>query len=57
MPYDHSRLADAAAGTSLVGWLASWATDALPIIQAIAGLVAIAAGFITIWAHLKRLRG
>lgn len=55
--HDQTRIADAAAGTSVVGWLASWATDALPIIQALAGLVAIVAGCFAIAYHYKRLRG
>lgn len=53
---EHHKLADAAAGTSVVGWVASWATDALPIIQAVAGLVAIIAGLFAIAAHYRRLR-
>ena len=50
-----SRVADAAAATSAFGWLASWATHALPIIQAISGIVAICAGLFEIAYHWKRL--
>lgn len=55
--HQHStRAADAAAATSAFGWVASWATDALPIIQALAGIVAIVAGCFAIAYHYKRLR-
>lgn len=55
--HQHStRVADAAAATSAFGWIASWATDALPIIQALAGIVAIVAGLFAIAFHYKRLR-
>lgn len=58
MPLHHhsTRVADAAAATSGLGWVASWATDALPIIQALAGIVAIVAGLFAIAFHWKRLR-
>lgn len=49
------RVADAAAATSGIGWLASWATDALPIIQAVSGIVAIVAGCFAIAYHYRRL--
>lgn len=49
------RMADAAAATSTMGWLASVAADTLPIIQAVAGLVAIVAGGFAIAYHWKRL--
>lgn len=49
------RVADAAAATSAFGWVASWATDALPIIQAFSGIVAIVAGLFAIAYHYKRL--
>jgi hypothetical protein len=51
----NTRAADAAAATSTLGWLASWATDALPIIQAMAGIVAIVAGLFAIAYHWKRI--
>jgi len=51
----NTRAADAAAATSTLGWLASWATDALPIIQAAAGIVAIVAGLFAIAYHWKRI--
>lgn len=54
--HQHStRVADAAAATSAFGWVASWATDALPIIQALSGIVAIVAGLFAIAYHWKRL--
>lgn len=51
----NTRTADVAAATSTLGWLASWATDALPIIQAMAGIVAIVAGLFAIAYHYKRI--
>jgi hypothetical protein len=48
-------MADAAAATSTMGWLASVAADTLPIIQAVAGLVAIVAGGFAIAYHWKRM--
>jgi len=55
MTMTNTRAADAAAATSTLGWLASWATDALPIIQALAGIVAIVAGLFAIAYHWKRI--
>lgn len=49
------RAADAAALTSIPAWLVSVAVDALPVIQALAGLVAIIAGLFAIAVHLRRL--
>lgn len=49
------RVADAAAATSAFGWVASWATDALPIIQAVSGIVAIVAGCFAIAYHYRRI--
>jgi len=51
----NTRAADAAAATSSIGWMASWATDTLPIIQAMAGIVAIVAGLFAIAYHYKRI--
>jgi hypothetical protein len=51
-----TRLADAAAATSSIGWLASVATDTLPIFQLLAALVAIVAGCFAIAYHWRRLQ-
>ena len=51
-----TRLADAAAATSSIGWLASVATDTLPIFQLLAALVAIVAGCFAIAYHYRRLK-
>lgn len=56
MTQHQHRIADAAAATSGLGWVASWATDALPIIQALAGIVAIVSGGFAIAYYIKRLR-
>ena len=50
-----TRLADAAAATSSLGWLASISTDTLPIFQLLAALVAIVAGVFAIAYHWQRL--
>lgn len=55
MTQHSNRLADAAAAASGIGWLASWATDALPIIQAMAGIIAIISGAFAIAWHWRRL--
>jgi hypothetical protein len=55
MTMTNTRAADVAAATSTLGWLASWATNALPIIQALAGIVAIVAGLFAIAYHWKRI--
>jgi hypothetical protein len=49
-------VADAAAATSSIGWLASVATDTLPIFQLLAALVAIVAGGFAIAYHWQRLK-
>lgn len=51
-----TRLADAAAATSSIGWMASIATDTLPIFQLLAALVAIVAGGFAIAHHWQRLK-
>jgi len=51
-----TRLADAAAATSSIGWLASVSTDTLPIFQLLAALVAIVAGCFAIAYHWRRLQ-
>jgi hypothetical protein len=48
-------LADAAAATSSLGWMASVAADTLPIFQLLAALVAIVAGGFAIAYHWKRM--
>lgn len=50
------RTADAAAAISVPAWLASWAVNALPIVQVVAGLVAIIAGLFAIAVHVQKLR-
>ena len=50
-----TRLADAAAATSSLGWMASVAADTLPIFQLLAALVAIVAGGFAITYHWKRM--
>jgi hypothetical protein len=51
-----TRVADAAAATSSLGWLASVATDTLPIFQLLAAVVAIVAGCFAIAYHYRRLQ-
>jgi hypothetical protein len=50
------RAADAAATISIPSWLISIAADALPLVQVVAGLLAIAASVFAIFVHLKKLR-
>jgi hypothetical protein len=50
------RAADAAATISIPSWLISIAADALPLIQVVAGLLAIAASVFAIFVHRKKLR-
>jgi len=50
-----TRLADAAAATSSLGWMASVAADTLPIFQLLAAVVAIVAGGFAIAYHWSRL--
>lgn len=56
MTLDSTRLADAGAATSIVAWLSSIAVQALPIIQLIAGVVAIVAGVLAARYHWKKAR-
>ena len=51
-----TRVADAAAATSSLSWLASVATDTLPIFQLLAAIVAIVAGCFAIAYHYRRLQ-
>ncbi len=50
------KAADAAAAVSIPAWVVSLAADALPIVQVLAGLVAIIAGVFAIAVHLRKLR-
>ena len=50
------RTADIATGVAVSGWLTSWAVDALPVIQAVAGIVSIIAAGFAIAYYVKRLR-
>ena len=49
------RAADAAVAVSVGGWLTSWAVDALPVIQALAGMVSIVAAGFAIAYYVQRL--
>lgn len=53
----HDPQATGAAAVSVVGAVTSFAANALPIVQLIAGVVAIAAGVFAIAVSVKRLRG
>jgi hypothetical protein len=50
------RAADTAAAVSLPAWLVSWAVATLPIIQWLAGFIAIVAGGFAIYVHIKKIR-
>lgn len=50
------RMADAATGVSTVGWIVSICAQALPVIQAIAGLLAIVSALFAIRYYHKRSR-
>lgn len=52
----NERVADVGAATSIVGWLASLAAQALPIVQFVAGCVAIIAGLAATYYHVKKAR-
>lgn len=49
------RAADVATGVAVGGWLTSWAVDALPVIQALAGMVSIVAAGFAIAYYVQRL--
>lgn len=53
---NNERFADAAAAGSFIGWLASVAVQALPIIQCLAGLAAIVAGIAAARYHIVARR-
>jgi hypothetical protein len=50
------RAADAAATFSIPAWLVSVVADALPLIQAVAGCLAIIASVFAIFVHYRNLR-
>lgn len=50
------RVADAAAAVSFPAWLISLAADTLPLIQWLAGAVAITAGVFAIVVHRRQLK-
>ena len=51
---NQTRLADAGAVTSIGGWIVSHAIEANPVIQLIAGIVAIVAGLCAARYHLLK---
>jgi hypothetical protein len=56
---NQTRLADAGAVTSIGGWLVSHAIEANPIVQLIAGVVAIVAGLCAAryhWLKAKEIK-
>ncbi len=56
MSQNVQRAADAAAAVSIPAWLVSLAAQTLPLIQWLAGAVAIVAGIFAIAVHVRRLR-
>lgn len=50
----NERLADMGAAGSILAWLSSVAVQTLPIVQWIAGIVAILAGLCAAYYHLKK---
>lgn len=50
------RLADAGAAGSVLAWLSSLAVQTLPIVQWLAGVVAIIAGLCAAYYHVKKVR-
>jgi hypothetical protein len=52
----HARIADAATVVSAMGAAASVAMEALPIVQLMAGLIAIVAGIFAIVYHYKKIQ-
>jgi len=51
---NHARLADAGAATSIASWIISKAVEANPVIQLVAGIVAIFAGLCAARYHLLK---
>jgi hypothetical protein len=52
-----SRAADTAAAVYIPAWVVSLAAEALPIVQLMAGVLAIVASVFAIVVHVKKLRG
>lgn len=50
------KAADTAAAVSVPAWLVSLAAEALPVVQLIAGVIAIVAGGFAIAVHWKKLK-
>jgi hypothetical protein len=50
------RAADTAAAVSIPAWVVSLAAEALPIVQLIAGVLAIVASIFAIVVHRRKLR-
>ena len=50
------RIADAGAAGSVLAWLSSLAVQTLPIVQWLAGVVAIIAGICAAYYHVKKTR-
>lgn len=53
---NQDRLADIGAAGSIIAWLASLATATMPIVQWLAGVVAIVAGACAAWYHWRKIR-
>jgi membrane protein DedA with SNARE-associated domain len=53
---DHAKLADAGAITSGTGWFLSHALQAVPVIQDLAGIIAIIAGLCAARYHWLKAR-
>lgn len=51
--FNHPRIADAGAATSVAAAAISWLDTANQIVQLIAGLVAIASGIAALWFYIR----
>ena len=51
-----TKIADTAAVVSTLGAVTSWIADALPIVQFIAGVIAIITGCFAIVYHYKKIK-
>jgi intracellular septation protein A len=49
------KIATTAASVSLPSWIVSVAANSLPVVQWVAGVVAIVAGVLTIMIHVRKL--
>jgi len=56
MTSTQNAAAHVAAGVSVPAWLVSMAANTLPVVQWIAGMVAICSGVLAIACYVKRLR-